>query len=1076
MIGAMSGRIVSPELIGRDNELEAISRGLASARAGHGRTVLVGGEAGIGKSRLLTAALDSARAEGATVLQGGCVSLAEGALPFAPIVEALRPLLADSNPQRRRSMVGALASGVADTPAVERADPRSASAPESFVQAPPQSGMAGSEYEAGDALDAALLGVAAELGIIARHRTADAAAELRPEWARSQLYETFLGLLRRLSTDAPVVLAIEDLHWAGDSTRELLAFLIRNIRTERVLLVITFRSDELHRRHPLLFWLGEADRLPGVDRIELGRLERPGLARQLAGILGRAPDAALIDSIFGRSEGNPFFAEELVAAGAETESLPPTLREVLAARLAQVSEPTLRLLGVAAVVGRSVDHDLLARASELTEDQLDEALDEAISAQLLVAEKQARSARYAFRHALLAEAAADTVLPGRRRRLHAAIAQALSESNGMRGAEGAGHLIEIAHHWFEARELGSAFEASLLAGDAAQASGAYAEALRQYERATELWDIVPDREAHAEIDRVELLRRTAHSAQLSGEYSRAIQLLKEAIDLARGCGEPVLQGLLYERLGRSLWTSGDFPGAEDAYRRAIELVPEEPASADRARVLAGYAQVLMLAGHIRESISIARRALELARATGSRQLEGHSLCTLGADFGYNGDADTGVPLVREALTIAEEVQDLDDIGRAYACLSSTLDSGGRIDEATSVALEGAHRMRDLGMGATYGAFNLMNASDGMVFLGRWDEALAMINEAQSTARGTSRIFANNQLALLLTWTGDWERAASAIEEVSGTLGRGIEAQFNGPMAATKINLAMLTGDTAGGRRTADTLLPILGQTEDEVHHARVLAAAVRLEASVGERARAARDTRTLDQAGVRVDSYLADIRALAKAAAPGWRLSDVEQSVALAEAEATRLAGATNADKWRVALDKSTSRGGPAYDIAYARYRLAEALLADRNARDQAEFVLAKAFGEASRLHARPLMDGIQSLAARARVQLPVQPVPSADATTAPVEPGSVDVGTAAQTAAKGAVGSDHAIAAYGLSEREVEVLRLLAAGRTNRQIGEALFISESTAGVHVSHILSKLGVAGRVEAATIAARLGLTA
>lgn len=977
--------------------------------------MLIGGEAGIGKSRLVAAALVRARAQGAMILAGGCVGLAEGALPFAPIVEAIRPLLVDAQPAQ---------SGEADAGTV----------------------------------DDALFGLAAELGLLPRLRAGDAASELHPEWARSQLYESFLGLLRRLTVDLPVVLAIEDLHWGDDSTRELLAFLVRNARSERLLLLVTFRSDELHRRHPLLFWLGEANRSAGVERMELARLERPGLARQLSGILGRLPEAALIDSIFARSEGNPFFAEELVAAGVEGGPLPPTLREVLAARLAHVSEPTLRLLGVAAVVGRRVDHDLLARISELSEQELDEALGEALSAQLLVADERAPFGCYAFRHALLAEAAAETVPPGRRRRLHAEIAQALSESSGLRGAEEAGHLVEVAHHWFEARELDNAFTSSLRAGDAAQASGAYAEALHQYERAAELWDIVPARAAEAEIDRIELLRRAAHSAQLIGEYARATQLLREALEQARARGETVREGLLYERLGRSLHTSADFAGSEGAYRRAIELVPEHPASADRARVLAGYAQVLMLGGHHTESLTVGKRALELARETGSRQLEGHSLCTVGADIAFMGDPEAGAAMTSEAIAIAEEVQDVDDIGRGYACHATVLDVWGHQDESTAISLEGVRRMRELGMGATYGAFIAMNACDGLTILGRWDEALKLVRDLQPMARGTSRIFATQQLACLLTLRGEFEAAGVALAELSQTLGPGVEAQFHGPIAATEIELATLTGDVTAGRRVADHVIPILAQTEHLALRGRVLAAAVRLEASTGERARAARDSAGLDEATARANSWLEAIHRLADNLPPGPILDEVEQDIAFAEAEATRLGGATDAARWRRAREMARARG-PVYDAVYASYRLAEALLPKRSARDEAVSLLADAHDGASRLGARPLREEIEALAARARV-----PLRSDEA--APADQGGGEVATP----------SDQGLAAYGLSAREIEVLRLLAAGRTNRQIGRELFISDSTAGVHVSHILAKLGVSGRVEAATIAARLGLTA
>jgi predicted ATPase len=220
MIEGMVGRIASPEVIGREAELALIEAGLAEALAHRSRTVLIGGEAGIGKSRLLEEAMTRARAAGATVLLGGCIGLAEGALPFAPIVEAIRPLVRDLE----------------------------------------QDGDA-----AGDpsrhAERVALEAVAGELGLAAGRRASPtAAAELRPEWARSRAYEAVLDLLRRMGERRPVVLAVEDLHWADDSTRELLAFLVRNAQEERVLLLVTFRSDELHRRHPLLPWLAEVDR------------------------------------------------------------------------------------------------------------------------------------------------------------------------------------------------------------------------------------------------------------------------------------------------------------------------------------------------------------------------------------------------------------------------------------------------------------------------------------------------------------------------------------------------------------------------------------------------------------------------------------------------------------------------------------------------------------------------------------------------------------------------------------------------------------------------------------------------
>ena len=1018
MIETMAGRIVSPELIGREQELDVIARALRDVESGRARTVLLGGEAGIGKSRVLAAALERASADGAVVLLGGCIGLAEGSLPFAPIVEALRPYIRE----------------------LEEVDARDGGSPDGVPRQ-------------------ALSAVGAALGMLSDYPVAaSAGAEMRPEWARSRMYEAFLDLLRRLAADGPVVLAIEDLHWADDSTRELLAFLVRNAQAERLLLLVTFRSDELTRRHPLLFWLAEADRQPGVERIELRRLDRGDVARQLNSILGHSAGPGLIASVYERSEGNPFFAEELIAAGVEGRGLPPTLREVLQARLAHVSEPTLRLLGVAAVVGRKVDHDLLAQLSEMDERELYDSLEEAVAAQLLVVDESVVLERYEFRHALTAEAAAEAVLPNQRRRLHVTIAEYLEKTPAPGrhgGAEAAGHLAEIAHHWFEARELPRALESSIKAGEAAATSGAFVEAFRQYERALELWDVVPSPEEIAGIDRIELLRRTAQAGQLSGEFMQAAALLREAIVLLLESGDRIRAGVFHERLGRALWTSGKLTDSLSAYKSAVEMVPTDPPTADRARVLAGFAQVLMLGGLYSESLPIAREANHIAKATGERQLEGHSAATLGIDMVY-ADADgeeVGVRTIREAMAIAEEVRDVDDIGRGYACLSSALDILGRIEEAMQVALDGGERMKELGMSVTYGSFVLMNAVDGMISLGRWDEALEIAEASEPISRGNGRIFANIQLARIHTPRGNIEAATRALDVASHKLARPNEAQFSGPLAWTRMDLDLLLGDITSARATADEVGPILEKTEDRMTLGWFLTRAMRVEAEAAERARAARDDAAVAEAVRRGEAWYAMLERIDVGTIPDGYRAGIHVAAQLGAGERTRIAGVSDPQAWTVAVAEADARP-MAYEAAYARYRLAEAMLAARASREEAAAVLAEARSRAVALGAHPLVEAIDGLAARAR--LPLSEI--GDVVPVPIVP---DV--------------PNPVAAYELTARELEVLRLVVAGRTNRQIGEELFISESTAGVHVSRILAKFGVAGRVEAATIAARLGLT-
>jgi DNA-binding CsgD family transcriptional regulator len=797
-----------------------------------------------------------------------------------------------------------------------------------------------------------------------------------------------------------------------------------------------------------------------VERIELHRLDRAAVARQLAAILGTPPGEELTRTVFDRSEGNPFYAEELLAAGAGSRRLPTTLREVLAARLALVSDGTMRVLGVAAIAGRRVDHDLLAAVAGIDEERLLDALQEATTAQLLVAD-DALAEGYAFRHALIGEAAAETVLPGERRRLHVAIATALDAKPWPAGPERAVHLAEIAHHWSEAREPERAFAASLAAGDGAFESHAYAASQRQLERAIELWDLVPAAREAAAIDRIELLRRTARSAQLAGDYPRARAHLREAIESLDPATERSLLGALHERLGRAYWTDSMMADALVHYERALDLVPAAPPSEDRARVLAGYAQAMMLVGRYSESERFGEEARAMAQALGNRLIEGHATTTVGGAKSFRGEVEEGIALGRAGLAIALEVKDYDDVGRAYANLAQMLDVAGRYDESIDISYEGAAAMRRVGLATTYGAFNLLNAADGLYVRGRWAELADVLDEVLPMSTGVAAMFGQQVSSQLLVARGQFETARDRLARMAEHLGATPDAQFNGPYSRTLIELAAWSGDVAAGRAAADRGLAVLGATEDVEMFAMVVAAAARIEADAAERARAGRDEGGAKQAEERVRELLRQLDGrLAAASPPETGAEEIAAYRATAAAEAARASGQADPDAWGVVLD-AERRGGRPYRAAYAAWRAAEAVLARAGDRADAAALLGEAISTARALAASPLESAVASLAARARIELPGEAAATVDGG-----------GTAGSTTAGAAANPVPPV--HDLTPRELEVLRLLASGRTNRQIADELFISESTAGVHVSHILGKLGVAGRVEAAAIAVRLGL--
>jgi predicted ATPase len=475
--GEMGGRVASPTLVGRVEELELLEAARVRAADADPAVVLVGGEAGVGKTRLVAELTARCVTDGTRVLAGGCVPVGDGALPYAPIVEALRALLGDVGVGAVRELVGP------SWPELARLLP---------ALGAPEAGPAG-------------------------------------QAAQARLFELVLGLVGRLSEQAPLVLVVEDLHWADRSTRDLLAFLVRNLRRERVLLVVTYRNDEPGQQR-LGPYLAELDRASRVERIELSRLDQIQTGAQLVGILGAVPAADLVDGVFVRSEGNPFFTEELLAVvRAGSDELPATLRDLLRGRVQTLPDHARQVLAVVAVAGRRTSHRLLASVASLNDRQLDGALRAAVASQLLVTTPGEDG--YDVRHALLREVIDADLLPGERARLHAALAQALTERPELADGSPAVAAAELAAHWDAAGEPTRALPARVQAGLAADRAHAFPEAQRHYERALQLWEQVLQPDALAGTDRVELLTRAADAASASGRSQRALALLTTALEL-----------------------------------------------------------------------------------------------------------------------------------------------------------------------------------------------------------------------------------------------------------------------------------------------------------------------------------------------------------------------------------------------------------------------------------------------------------------------------------------------------------------------------------------------------------------
>lgn len=986
----MGSEIASRRFVGRANELRRLEAGVEAAHEGRAATFVIAGEAGVGKTRLIEEFLARAEAAGAVGLVGGCLDVEEGRLPFGPFVEALRPRIRKLDPAARQELAA----------------------------------LGGREL-------AALL---PELEL--REENGSRKTTLAP----GRLFELILSLLSRLARGNPIALVVEDVHWSDRSTRDLVAFLARNLRGERVQLIATYRSDELYRGHPLRGFLVELERNRRVQRIDLEPFTRDEVSEQLAGILGDGVDTGLVDSVFERSQGNAFLTEELVAAGVRSaDDLPPTLRDILLMRSERLPASAQGLLRVVAVGGRLVSDRLLAIVSALEESERLAALREAVSHHVL---ESRGPAGYAFCHELVREAVYHQLLPEERSRLHTGYGEALSAHPEL-ASDPDTVVGDLARHWFAAHDLPRALAASVAAASAAERHSGFAEAQLHYERALELWDQVADARARTGLDRIELHRCAAEAANLAGDSGRAAALIRGAITQLDAEADPARAGVLWQRLGRFLWAAGDGEAAFQAYEQAERLVPPEPPSTARARVLAARGQGLMLVDRHEESMASCVEAIAIARCVGARAEEGHALNTLGFVQTYLGNPSEGVANLRESLLIAEEVDDVDDLCRAYLNLSDCLVGPlNRLEEGLELALEGAAVSQRRGTASDYGVSIQSNAAMALIRLGRSREAQEILRDAES--RNPMEI-ADADLRLsqarLEVRSGAFTDALAHIRAVR-RISNALDPPYDAPLRAMEAEIALWQS------RPSDALATVAAGLE-HAHGPWLAAPLVWLglwahsdAATVPRRARV--DGPRADPSGVDKTDLLEQARGFLAGPRPA---TDVTRGyVALCEAEAARLAAAGAAEPWGEAAAAWASLGQPYHEV-YAQLRQAEALLARRHERDGSA-ILRRAYDTAGRLGADQLCRELALLAQRARIKL--TPV-SDHATDAPADDRT------------------------GLTARQLEVLALIAEGQTNREIAKTLFITEKTAGAHVSSILARLGVRSRVEAATTAHRLGLS-
>jgi DNA-binding NarL/FixJ family response regulator len=1012
----VTATLSSPLLIGREAEMEPLSAALERATDGEPGMILVGGEAGLGKTRLVTEFSSRAEADGARVLTGACLDLRGDGIPYGPFLDALRMLGATVEPRELAELLGPVGLELASlAPGFGR-----------YVGA-------------------------------ARETPASSGESLTRGGAdQARLFELILGLLERLAAERPLVLILEDLQWSDPASRDLLGFLLRHVQRTRLVMVGTFRTFDLERGDPLLAYFAGLERLPGVLRIDLRPLAAAEQRAQLRAILGRPIPRRLADRIHRRSEGNPFFAEELLASTADVDEeagedeVPRSIRDILLARIAASAPAAKRTMRVIAVAGHLADDALLAEVTGLPTADLEDGLRDVVDRQVVIVDPE--SGAYGFRHAMVAEVVYGDLLPGERRRLHAAVAEWLTA----RGGEAA---AELAHHWYAAHRPAEAIPACLAAARAASALYAHVDALRDLEQVLEMWSDVPDPEELAGMSTVDALMLAADTADLASQNARALELADAALELVDERGDPVRAGLIHARRAFFLWTIGQSHASIDEHRIAISLVPAEPPSPDRAWVLGGLASALMPFAQYRESRELAEEAIRVLRASDSREGEPRLLNVLGVDLVSLGETEAGLDRLREAVASARELGPVDTMVGVEHNLCFFLANTDNLEEglaATEVALDDARRV---GLERKYGAGLRAIRGDILFRLGRWDEADEVTQAALDVETEPSKlIFLLAIRSVLLAARGDQEGLMEAIEVSRELAASDVDPDVLAYHFGAVAEAALSQDRPADAMRAIEEALAQFAESDEQLLIGQFLVVGATAAAERAEQARAWRSPADAQMAETAAAAILEQARRLAVAvgATPSLRAT-----AAHAEAEHARARGHSDPELWGQAADAWAALPMP-YPAARSRFRAAEALLLSRGSRDEAVRLLQSAAETADELGATPLRESIEAVARRARLALEPSRAASA-AGVVPVDRPEVAEGPAARDPAR----------VLGLSPREWEVLELVAAGRSNAEIAETLFISPKTASVHVTHILDKLGVDNRVEAATIAVRVG---
>lgn len=946
-------------MIGRVDALAALVSAFEAGQDGMPRAIVVAGEAGIGKTRLISEFLASTSVRSSkipvVIATGQCIDLGPIGAAFTPIRRLLRAVHAEVGDAAFRA--------AAQTPAV----------------------------------------VATLASLVPELDTS------RPETHQSTpadyVAEAVERVVERISEQQHLVLVIEDMHWADAATLALLTTLALTLRGAHLTIVMSYRSDDVGRGHPLRAVLAEFDRSRVVATIEVPRLSAAEVAAHVRQLAATPIDAATVQRIAERSGGVPFFVEELVGLGGG--ALPDTLRGLVLARVDRLGTTARSVVDSLCAGGDHSADAVAARVWAGTPQEWAVGVREAISAGILVQDGDG----FTFRHALIREALHDELLPGERIALHRAYAQDLQERID---AGAPGLAAEAAEHWLLARDDIHAFHAMATAREESAAGFAIATAAPMGERLLALWDLVPEPQIITGVSYGRLAADTITALEDLGASARALRLAQAA--LMRSL-PPIERAEILLLSARGLSPSaGGWQTSHDRMRQVLDLLLDE-ASAEGIAVRVRALALLAQNPHADDPAALLRQALDLAERSQSPDLLLIVLRSRAiALYGHVPESELLADLQR-AVTLAS-----DPVRRAttMTSLSAAYFHMRRYEECIEVALRAYEECVSLGLERGVGAFLLANAAEAQFAAGQYDAGMASGRRAIALRPSQGfHSFAVRTAARAALWNDKADDAQAFVSGMDDTVWMRDDPDEVVGWSVFRTEKLLLAAEIESGahrkKLVGDAIAEITAVFGPVTQHA----AGVREEALpvVAWTVRLAREE------GIATPGLIA---ALDKDLDASVGRGENATVLSLVAAEGAPAGTPEAVAAWLSACAVTDAPGATRAQRHYARFRLGQAQQRQGN-QDDAEADFARIASEAPR-------DGHALLARWARAGAP----------------------RARRVVSQNTV----------LTSREQEVLELVAQGLSNPQVGERLFISRKTASAHVSAILAKIGASNRTEAA----------